>query len=487
MAIHVGTRAERPNPPSPPRPPSPLVSMAVYGFSVIMLKGFSLITIPLYARYLAPAEYGRLDIAVSVIEFAGLCASLGLADTLYRFAASGGPDERRKAQAEIFGSGLAGAAIVTILAQLLVPLIHAFFGMSIGEWPLRAGLFAATVTGLVELPLAWMRLHDRAFFYLSFVTLRIVTQIAITWALLSNGLGAASILYATLAVNLLSSSVFAVLSANSGGIRLSKRGIVTMARYGLPLVGGGLAMYALGTFDRLFLAHSVNAQDIGYYAVAAKLALATALFIQPLALWWYPKRLTVLDLPDGIGRNAKVWNTGFVILTAGAAFTALAMPLFIHFGLPPAYAGALVYLPWLVAASVLNELVSLSSAAAYKRRAGYEVLAVNSAAACVALALYLALIPPFGIFGAIAATLAAHAVRLTLVVFRARDIAPVPLLSAPAIIVALTGLIPVLLGQSASDFAALAMLAAASPFLVAAAALSTKMLELPSRHRLAAA
>ena len=258
-----------------------------------------------------------------------------------------------------------------------------------------------------------------------------------------------------------------------------------MAHYGLPLVGGGLAMYALGTFDRLFLAHSVTAADIGHYAVAAKLALATALFIQPLALWWYPKRLNVLDLPDGMERNAKVWNIGFVILTAGAAFTSLTMPLFIRFGLPQAYASALNYLPWLVAASVLNELVSLSSAAAYKRKAGYEVLAVNSVAACVALALYVALIPPFGIFGAIAATLAAHTARLTIIVFRARGIAPVPLLSAPAIIVALTGLVPVMLAQSASGFAALAALAVASPLLVAGAAMATGLISLPRRFRLA--
>jgi O-antigen/teichoic acid export membrane protein len=481
MAIQEGTCAER------VKRPSPFVSMAVYGLSVIMLKGFSLITIPLYARYLDPAEYGRLDVAVSAVELAGLCASLGLADTLYRFATAGSPDERRRAQAEIFGSGLAGAAIVTLMVQMLVPWIHALFGMSIGEWPLRAGLFAATITGLVELPLAWMRLHDRAFFYLSFVTLRIITQIAVTWALLSNGLGAASILYATFAINIVSCSVFAAIAAKTGGISIGPGGMGRMARYGLPLVGGGLAMYGLGTFDRLFLAHSVTPQHIGHYAIAAKLALATALFIQPLALWWYPKRLTVLDLPDGMERNAKVWNIGFVILIAGAAFTALAMPLFIRFGLPQAYAGALVYLPWLVAASVLNELVSLSSAAAYKRKAGYEVLAVNSAAACIALALYIALIPPFGIFGAIAATLAAHAARLTIIVFRARHIAPVPLLSAPAIIVALTGLIPVMLAQSASGFAALAMLAAAAPVLVGAAALSTKMIKLPRRLRLAAA
>lgn len=288
-----------------PDKPNPFVSMAVYGLSVLMLKGFSLITIPLYARYLDPAEYGKLDIAVSIIEFVGLCASLGLADTLYRFASTGEADYRRQAQAEVFGSGLIGAAIITLLIQLIAPTIYDFFSMTVGIGPLRAGLFAATVTGLVEMPLAWMRLHDRAFFYLTFVAGRTLTQIALTWAMLANGFGVAAILYATFAINIASGGVFAMIGFKDGGIRFSRAGLSNMAHYGLPLVGGGLAMYALGTFDRLFLAHAVTPQSIGHYAIAAKLALATALFIQPLALWWYPKRIAVLDLPGGVAETRK--------------------------------------------------------------------------------------------------------------------------------------------------------------------------------------
>ena len=462
---------------------SPFVSMAVYGLSIMMLKGFSLITIPLYARYLDPAEYGKLDIAVSVIEFAGLCASLGLADTLYRFASSPDQKERRKAQSEIFGSGLAGAAILTVIVQLFVPFLHEFFSMSVGVWPLRAGLFAATITGLVEMPLAWMRLSDRALAYLAFITLRTLAQIALTWSLLESGHGAASILYATFWINLFSTTVFAVIAARSGGVRITRLGIRRLTRYGLPLVGGGLAMYALGSFDRLFLAHAVSAQEIGHYAIAAKLALATALFVQPLALWWYPKRLTVLDQPDGIARNAKVWCIGFVILIAGASLAALTMPLFIRFGLPQSYNGALAFLPWLIMASVMNELVSLSSAAAYKRQSGYEILTVNSLAAMIALIGYITLIPVFGVKGAIAATLAAHALRLTIFVTRSRAIAPVPLLSAPTAIVGLTGFIVVLTGQNALAPASQILLILASPLIILVTAFQTGLVPFPARLR----
>ena len=454
-------------------------SMAIYGLSMLMLKGFSLVTIPLYARYLGPAEYGKLDIVVSVIEFVGLCASLGLADTLYRFASSGNDLDRAKAEGQVFGSGLIGALVIAFIVQLFVPFIHIFFGMTVAIVPLRAGLFAATITGLVELPLAWMRLHNHPLRYLSFVTGRSLSQIMLTWILLRQGHGAAAILYATSAINLASVTVFATLSARSCRLVFSSTGFANMAHYGLPLVGGGLAMYALGTFDRLFLARAVTAQDIGHYAIAAKLALATALFIQPLALWWYPKRIAVLREPDGIARNAKVWNLGFTILMAGASFAALSLPLFIQFGLPQSYAPALIYLPWLIVASVLNELVSLSSGGAYLRRGGYEILIVNSVAALVALIGYIVLIPSLGVAGAIAATLAAHLVRLAIFVVRAKNAAAVPLLTKSTLLVGLAALIPVLVALQGVSLALQLALVVATPLLVFGYALMLGLISVP--------
>ena len=59
--------------------PSGLASVSGYTASVIMIKGFSILTIPLVARYLEPADYGNLDVASSVVECVGLFAALGLA------------------------------------------------------------------------------------------------------------------------------------------------------------------------------------------------------------------------------------------------------------------------------------------------------------------------------------------------------------------------------------------------------------------------
>ena len=67
-----------------------------YVASVAVDKGFSIISIPLLAAYLAPSSYGRLDVAVSLIESVGLVMSFGMADTLARFSSVAGSESERK-------------------------------------------------------------------------------------------------------------------------------------------------------------------------------------------------------------------------------------------------------------------------------------------------------------------------------------------------------------------------------------------------------
>ena len=43
-----------------------------YVASIIVTKGFSIISIPLLANFIPPAEFSRLDVAASFIEFLGL-------------------------------------------------------------------------------------------------------------------------------------------------------------------------------------------------------------------------------------------------------------------------------------------------------------------------------------------------------------------------------------------------------------------------------
>ena len=133
----------------------------------------------------------------------------------------------------------------------------------------------------------------------------------------------------------------------------------------------------------------------------------------------------MLREPDGLDYSAKVWGWGFTILIVSAVGVSLAAPLFIHLAMPPEYLAAARYIPWLVGICVLNELAALCSVGCYARNNSSLVLAVNGAAAVVAVAGYLLLIPSYGIEGAIAATILAHFLRIGLFIWLGHKSAPI--------------------------------------------------------------
>ena len=397
----------------------------LFGASVIFTKGMSLVTLPLVTGHLAPSDYGHLELVVSIVEAFAIVMNLGLADSLFRFAAPEAEAERRKVAAGLIGMALTLALVVGALLQLGVYVLAPRFGRSFIQTPLAIGMAAATSSGLIELPLAWIRLRGRAGAFLAFSVTRTLLQVATMAITLNAGFGLVGYLAGNASVDALIAATLLVSQIRECGIRLDRGTFERAGRYSLPLIGGALSMFVLGSCDRWFLAGAVPAATLGFYGLAVKLSLITPLAIQPFGLWWYARRIAVLRQPGGLESSARGVAIGLTLLALGAIASCVGAPILVTGLLPHAYQGALPFVPWLVLASVLNESCSLTNVGAYAGHHGYRVLAVNTAGAAVALAGYVILIHPYGVSGAIAATIAGQATRLVLYLATGRRDAPI--------------------------------------------------------------
>lgn len=385
----------------------------LYAMSIAVGKGLSLVTLPIMARTLEPAQFVRLDMAASLVEPVGLIAAFALGDTLFR-TGRGSLEESQAALRRLLGLGLCVATILILATQLLlVPLLQSWPNMP-GEGALRLVLLAACLGGMIELPLAWMRLGGQAGRFLVAMATRSMLQAGLMVALLLSGAGIDAVLIANASVDLAIVVALLCTLPKGSGLAIDLPAFRQILSYAGPILLGSLAMFALGTFDRWFLAGHVAATDLAHYALAAKLALALALITQPFALWWYPRRLSVLAGPDGIARTMHFWAIGLALVGLGSVLVMIGARILILGWMPPAYHGALHYLPALLAIAAMNEMSSLSNGAAYARADGWRVLVVNLAGAATAVLFYLLLIPTLGVSGAVLATLAGQGMRLVL-------------------------------------------------------------------------
>ena len=398
-----------------------------YIISVLFEKGFALITIPLMAAHLTPRDYGRLDVAVSLIEFIGLVMSFGMGDTLVRFAATAsGTKDQKRCAAELLTGALLIAAVFGLAVQLAVPAIAQALNINVSISALRWALLGATLSALVDMPMVWMRIQGRAGPYALYMGARSLLQVILMWLALTAGWGSDGILIANGTAVLAFTGIVAGGMIAQTGLAFSWRALKQIGNYGVPLVFASLAMFALGSCNRWFLSGNVPDADIGYLGLATKLALAAPMLLQPFALWWNPRRIAALSRPGGIEESTWAFGLGYSVLIISALGVALTGPIFIQFALPKAYAGAIAYLPFVIFLCVLHELNTLCNTGAFAHHKGYRVLQANVVGALTGIAGYALLAPTYGIPGVIAATAVGQSVRLTVALWTGYALAPIP-------------------------------------------------------------
>lgn len=397
--------------------PAPLI----YAAAMAWTKGLAMLSVPLLTARLAPAEFGRLDLLASAAEIGGLIAGAGLVDTLYRFAAAA--DGRAQA-GRVMGLALAVAAIGLLVVMLGADAVASSMPLPTPPNEIRLLGAAVVLEAVIGVPLGWLRMHGRAWQFALLTGARATLQVGLMTALVLGGWGVGGVLAAGAVAGLLLASALTAGQARTTGIGFDRAASLRMLGYGIPLVGSGLAAFVLGTADRWLLAGAVPADALGCYGLAVKIAMIVALLAQPFELWWYPRRLAVLAEPDGRARSSRVVAAGAALLMLAGGAVALAGPTLVSLLAPAAYAPAGRMVPLLALALVLQLASSMANVGCYARRTGTQPLAVNTAAAGVALALYLLLIPRFGVDGAIAATVAAQAARLALFAALSQHTAP---------------------------------------------------------------
>ena len=434
---------------------SKLPAPILYVASVAIEKSFALVTIPLMAAYLTPESYGYFDVAVALSEVVILIVGLGLTEQLIRFASTAGSekDEARVA-GEIMGCALCIALLGAALALLSGPLIKTILSLQVSLPALQFMLVGACLNNLIVLPMAWLRLRDDARGYLRVVVARTLCQVGGISIALISGYGADGVLIS----NGLVLTVFSVWlmfnQAKHTPFFISRDRFLQIGSYGAPLLGAMLAMFLLGSANRLFLAQSVNPEVMGQFGLASRLALATALLLYPLELWWLPKRIAILKQQDGLQRSADVWGLAVAILIISATGVALLAPIFISAFLPVAFVGAIALLPFLVLTESLHAVAGLTEVGSYARDTGYRVLLIDVSGAVVAVVGFYALIPIYGAHGAIAAVAMAQLVRIVGYVFDGRTLAPISYRWVRCISCAVVAALFIRFAPAASDYLA---------------------------------
>jgi O-antigen/teichoic acid export membrane protein len=387
----------------------------IYGGGVVLSKAVAFLMLPIYTRYLTPADYGVLRLLEMVLEVASIVAGSRLGAGIFWFYHKAQTDaERRKVLSTAVIVLLLSYAVATAGIYVYAPAIAEIALGGVEDVALvRIAGMGLAFESLFLVPTAYLRLGDRSVLYVAVMTGKLVLQVALNVVfVVFMGLGAKGVLLSTLAGNILTGTGLMIYLVKDIGLQFSKDAARDLLRFGMPFVATQVATFILTFGDRYFLRRVSDTSAVGLYALAYQFGFLLAMLSEvPFSMVWEPARFEIAKRPD----RDDLYARGFIYFNLVLVTIALCIALFVgdllHIMAAPAFHPAADLVPIILIAYVLQSWTLVHNIGIQVREQTAWYTLATWAGAIVALIGYALLIPRFYGLGAALATVASFAVR----------------------------------------------------------------------------
>lgn len=401
------------------------------GYSLVTLLG-PLLTIfltPLYTRVLEPADYGIVDVALTLSSFITIFAILGINQALNAHFFDG--DFTYKCNlitsAIIFVS-VAGFILGIVVTVTAVPLAEFLYKNTKYSY-----LFYILAVNAITVPIysiagSVLRLQMN----IKLVNILGLTYLFVTVAgnilfVLVMQLGATGIILANMLTNFISGILGLFLTLHVFRGSFEYRLLKPLVQTGITLIPGHISNILLVSIDRLILTQFVSQTDIGLYAIANK--LGSMMYVLSGATWsaWWPIALEMAYKPDAPRQYARMFEYFVAISMVISLTIGLFTPEILMFFTRSVYIPAAPYaLVLLVYFGPISSVFSSFQIGLYISKKTYLISMLIFIGAITNIILNLLLDPVIGIWGAVWATLLAGIIMSTIAYFVSRQVLFIP-------------------------------------------------------------
>src|SRR6478609_9098944 len=231
---------------------------AAYTAASILSKVIAVALLPLYTRYLTPADYGAAEVMFAAVVWVATLAAL-------------------------VALPFAGQISEALLNRPAADLAR----ISIG------GLWVLT---MFEYLLTLFRLEERARAFFVTTILNVLMTIGLTVVLVvGQGEGARGLLLGSYASGAAFVLGLIVVHRRRLSLLFDRRLLRRLLRFGLPTMPAELSLYLLNFVDRIIILRSAGAAELGLYSLAVKFAQGVNVIVRGFQLAWPPLAYSIRD------------------------------------------------------------------------------------------------------------------------------------------------------------------------------------------------
>jgi O-antigen/teichoic acid export membrane protein len=387
----------------------------IYGVGIVLSRAAGFFMIPIYTRFLAPKDYGILELLDLFAYVVGILVAMAIRSSVNRFYYD---SEEEGARRKIIVTAFLSSTVVSLaVAGLMLPFAGSisYLIFQSGEFGAMVGIVLLTfwVNTMAEIGFVHLQAQQKSVLYAVLSVAKLVVSLSLNiYFLVVLRMGVEGVLIS----GLISGGVFAVVMTRrilgSGGIDFSMPALAAMLRYGLPLVPASLATYVLHFSDRFFLERLASLDDVGIYSLGYKFGMVfAALMTGPFISIWVPKRYEIAK-----NRDARdIYRRAYTYFNLFICFGALGLSAFsrelVAYVADPAYRAGWQVIPLVAFAYVFDSWIYHFNTGFHLGKKTTAIAWLNIVSAGVNLVLNYFLIRQWGGLGAALATLATFGIK----------------------------------------------------------------------------
>lgn len=378
---------------------------SVYGLGSVVGQALSFFLLPLYTRYLTPADYGVMALVDVARGLIGLVISLGLVNALARFYYEYEEEKERNlvistAYWVVFAIIICSLPLVWYLASILSGLL---FHISEYTKLFQVALLSLLFGLLVDLGMDYLRVRAQSvrFVQITFVRMGFVISCNIYFIVFLQ-VGVIGIFYSNLFSSVIFSVFLTVTVLRKTGFSFSRVRATEMIHYSFPLIFSNIFRVIVNESDKLFINYFFSPFETGIYSIAQKVGTSLHVLItSPFLQAYLPRRFQIMKQQNAKEEYVNIFDYYLLaICTSGLLLSIFSREIIIIMTSREYYAAA-GYIPAIVLSMIIFGMKYHFEIGIVIEKKTKFIAYINGLSCAVNILINWLLIKRFGIPGAI--------------------------------------------------------------------------------------
>lgn len=377
--------------------------------------------LPVYTRYLAPKDYGVIELISVVLDLTLLLLGARVAVGIFKYYSDA---DSKTEKNQVIATALALMFGIHFLAVVVIAIFHnpistmlnvsSDFGVALSVYSLSA-VFAA----VNEVFFSYLKILDNALTYVAINLLKLVLQLGLNiYFIVHLEMNYWGVIWSAVLSAASMTLLFGVWLLPSIGLRVTKYYGEKLVKFSAPIIVASLAMYYITFSSRYYLQYFDDINAVGIYALGNKFGVMIfSLVAAPFSEYWSARQF---DMAKSVGADRLFGQVFFylvlIMLGAGTGLLALSDD-FIHLSAAPPYWPALPIIPWLAAAYALQAWGDYFRFGCFYTAQNRYITYASFATVAVITLFYLYWIPREGALGAAKAIFFANILRFGIIYY----------------------------------------------------------------------